>query len=691
MSFYKIKARARIEHVPSAAEISIYADIGESFWAESVSAADFVRELGALDAEELHVRINSYGGSVPDGIAIHNALRRKAAEGRKVITHIDGVAYSIASLIAMSGDEIRMAENAMLMIHAPWATTSGNAEELREQADVLDKWAAAMQSSYERVCGDAAAVKGWLTDGQDHYFTAEEALAAHLIHTTESAPEIFAAARARAKDFSPLQNQFPTGAATAPAPVPAVDAAFLRGASKMDGKTVEQAPACGGASNPAPDFDRETVAREAAEKALAADRQRRAAIAAHFAPFAAYAGAIELRDKCADDAACTTQAAAERLLAHLAKGATPTAGSHVITVEDAADKRRKAAENALLARAGLAEHDSANPMRGMTLGEVARDMAVRAGIHVGGMDRMQIVAAAFTHSSSDFPAILSNVAQKAMLKGYTEAEETFQKWTREGTLSDFRPAKRVDLGFFGSLPLLPEGAEYSYGTIGERGEQIVLATYGKKFSITRQAIINDDLDAFTRIPLLMGRAAIRTVGDLVYAVLTQNATMSDGKTLFHADHKNLLTGSAITTASIDEMQAQMALQELDGQPLNIGMKYLLVPRTLRGAALTVLNSEFEVAGEVASGKRNNTTPNTVRGTFEVISDARLDKASKTAWYGVADPAMFDGIEVAYLDGNSTPYLEQKDGWDVDGVEFKVRMDAGVAPIDFRTLAKNPGA
>ena len=249
----------------------------------------------------------------------------------------------------------------------------------------------------------------------------------------------------------------------------------------------------------------------------------------------------------------------------------------------------------------------------------------------------------------------------------------------------------MDIGFFGSLPLLPEGAEYSYGTIGERGEQIVLATYGKKFSITRQAIINDDLDAFTRIPLLMGRAAIRTVGDLVYAVLTQNATMSDGKTLFHADHKNLLTGSAITTASIDEMQAQMALQELDGQPLNIGMKYLLVPRTLRGAALTVLNSEFEVAGEVASGKRNNTTPNTVRGTFEVISDARLDKASKTAWYGVADPAMFDGIEVAYLDGNSTPYLEQKDGWDVDGVEFKVRIDAGVAPLDFRTFAKNPGA
>ena len=682
MSFYLIKARARIEHVASAAEISIYNDIGDSWWVESTSAADFVRELNTLDAEEIHVRLNSYGGSVPDGIAIHNALRRKAAEGHKVITHIDGVAYSIASLIAMAGDDIRMAENAMLMIHAPWAMTSGNAEELREQAEVLDKWTAAMQSSYERVCGDAAAVKGWLTDGQDHYFTAEEAIAAHLIHATESAPEVFAAARRSFTHFTP-----PPAAAGGAPHVPAAPAAFLKEASKMEEKTDVQAAACGGATNPAPELDRDAIAREA----LAADRQRRADIAARFAPFAAHPGAIELRDKCSDEVDCTPQAAGERLLAMLAKGATPTAGGHVVTVEDERDKRRAAAEKALLARAGFEKHEAGNPMRGMTLGEMARDMAARAGIHVDGMDRMQIVAAAFTHSTSDFPALLSNVAQKAMMKGYTEAEETFQKWTREGTLTDFRPAKRVDLGFFGSLPLLPEGAEYTYGTIGERGEQIVLATYGKKFSITRQAIINDDLDAFTRIPLLMGRAAIRTVGDLVYAVLTDNSTMSDGKALFHADHANLLAGSAITTASIDEMQAQMALQELDGQPLNIGMKYLLVPRTLRGAALTVLNSEFEVAGEVASGKRNNTTPNTVRGTFEVISDARLDKASKTAWYGVADPAMFDGIEVAYLDGNTTPYLEQKDGWDVDGVEFKVRMDAGVAPLDFRTFAKNPGA
>ena len=80
----------------------------------------------------------------------------------------------------------------------------------------------------------------------------------------------------------------------------------------------------------------------------------------------------------------------------------------------------------------------------------------------------------------------------------------------------------------------------------------------------------------------------------------------------------------------------------------------------------------------------------VRETFEVISDARLDAISSTAWYGAANPNSADTIEVNYLDGNDQPYLEQKNGWSVDGTEFKVRIDAGVAPLDYRTLAKNPG-
>jgi hypothetical protein len=174
-------------------------------------------------------------------------------------------------------------------------------------------------------------------------------------------------------------------------------------------------------------------------------------------------------------------------------------------------------------------------------------------------------------------------------------------------------------------------------------------------------------------------------------VQTGNPLMDeDGVALFDAAHNNLLTGAAINTTSVDAMRAKMRLQKLPGQTSgasNIRLAYLLVPVALEGNANVVLNSEFEVG----STSRSNTVPNSVRGTFEVISDARLDAASATTWYGAASGVTNDTVEVSYLDGNDTPVLEQQAGWTVDGVEFKVRQEAGVAPLCFRGLAKNPGA
>jgi ATP-dependent Clp endopeptidase proteolytic subunit ClpP len=168
--WYQIRALA---DRPRAAEISIYGDIGESWFGETVTARQFVQDLAALDADEITIRINSYGGSVTDGIAIYNAIRRKP--GQKTVC-IDGVAASIASLIAMAGDRVEMADNAMMMIHAPWGIAAGNAAELRDMADVLDKYAQAMASSYVAKSGKShEEVMALLTDGQDHWYSATEA------------------------------------------------------------------------------------------------------------------------------------------------------------------------------------------------------------------------------------------------------------------------------------------------------------------------------------------------------------------------------------------------------------------------------------------------------------------------------------------------------------------------------------
>lgn len=186
--WYDIKARAG----KNSAEVFIYGDIGESWFGESVTAADFVKEIAALDVDALTVRINSYGGSVTDGLAIYNALKRHKAG---VTVSIDGIAASIASLIAMAGDTVEMAENASLMIHAPWGGVMGNAQVMREYADVLDKMALAMAGAYVAKSGlDESEVMNLLTDGRDHWYSAAEALEIGFVDQTTAALAIAASA-----------------------------------------------------------------------------------------------------------------------------------------------------------------------------------------------------------------------------------------------------------------------------------------------------------------------------------------------------------------------------------------------------------------------------------------------------------------------------------------------------------------
>lgn len=669
-SFYKINASAVNA---AAAEILIYAPIGNSWWDETVSAQNFIKELNELEATDITVRINSLGGSVVDGIAIYNALKRHSAN---ITTVNDGIAASIASLILMAGDTVEMADNAQIMIHAPWTWADGNAAQLRKVADMLDGWAEAMSASYASKSGKSKEdILALLTDGEDHWYTAEDALAEGFIDQITGGLAIAASLdrptlQAQLKEFYAVKASKPVAAATTTQEQTIMDPVVTQAA-------VTTTPAA------TPD------AAQIAAQAIAQDVARRNNIAAAFAKFTTVPGVTELMAACQNDTTCTAQMANDKLLAKLGEGSSPVAGGSVVTIEDSRDKFRAGVTQALMARANLVKADGANQFRGYTLTEIARASLEQAGVKTGSMDKMQMVAAAFTHSTSDFTSLLANVANKAMLKGFEQSQETFQLFTSQGVLTDFKVTKRVGINDFPSLDKVAEGAEYKYGTVGDRGENIVLATYGKIFSITRQAIINDDLDAFTKIPMGMGRAAIRTVGDLVYAILTGTHLMSDGKTLFHADHANNGIGGVISTATVDAMRVLMGKQKLGGGALNIRLAHLIVPLELEGAAKVVRESEFAVGG--TAGTNNQTVPNSVRNSFDVISDARLSAASATAWYGAADANINDVIEVAYLDGNSAPTLEQQNGWGVDGVEMKVRMDAGVKALDWRGLAKNAGA
>ena len=717
-------------------ELLVYGDIGDSWWGESVTALSVVQQLQALDAEvtQINVRINSYGGSVSDGIAIYNALKRHSA--RKVVT-IDGVAMSSASLIAMAGDDVQMPATSLLMIHAPWGYAQGNAQDMRTMADVLDTYASAMAGAYAGKSGRPRAdMLALLADGHDHYYTGEQAVAEGFADALIDALDDTATddeSQARAAGVSRLLAGAPdhirqiamSAAGKHPRALPraskprlvvpeginleslqsalasasgqrALVAALTTAASANDGDLTmkvrklfaamaslrEQAAdpsdgARGAGGAPAP--------QATAAEVHAALRARNDEITALVTPYLQRDGVQAIYTAALADPSMAVDRVRQQVLDKIGAQTVPIASNaRVELVADESDKFRAAGENAILSRAGVVQADGENPMRGYRLIEIARAAVERSSGGRGrGMSSMEVVATAFT-STSDFPALLTSTARASLLRGYDEAPETFDQWTRAGTLTDFREASKAGLGFFSDLDRIPEDGEYKYGTFGKNGQSIVLATYGKLFGITRQAIINDDLGAFTSVPQKMGRAAKRTIGNLVYAVLANNPKLADGVALFHATHGNLATGAGITTASVGALRKLMMAQKVDGQAVNIPLRFLIVPPDEEDNAILVRDNQYEVKSDGST----STNANTQRNRFEVVSDGRL---ASGAWFGAADPNLFDTIEVDYLDGVQQPFLDQKDGWTIDGTEYKVRIDAGVAPLDFRGLAKNPGA
>jgi hypothetical protein len=391
----------------------------------------------------------------------------------------------------------------------------------------------------------------------------------------------------------------------------------------------------------------------------------------------------ELQAECVEDVECSLEGARVKLLAKMAEGVTPSNKNvdhiHAGNGNFTGDGIRQA----LMARAGYEEFQRDNAYNGMTLRECARMSLTERGFGVASYNPMQMIGLSLTHSTSDFGNILLDVSNKALLQGWDEAAETFDLWTKKGQLSDFKTAHRVGLGGFPSLRKVNEGAEYKYITTGDKGETIALATYGEIFSITRQAIINDDLNQLTDVPMKMGRAAKATIGDMVYLVLTSNAKLSDGKAMFHADHKNLSSG-AISVTSLDDARKLMRLQKEGERSLNIRPAFMLVPVALETTANQTIKSASVKGADVNAG-----IINPVQNFAQVIAEARLDENDPAAWYLAAAKGT-DTIEVAYLNGVDAPYIDQQEGFTTDGIATKVRIDAGVASLDHRGLVKSTG-
>ena len=351
------------------------------------------------------------------------------------------------------------------------------------------------------------------------------------------------------------------------------------------------------------------------------------------------------------------------------------------------ESRLRDMSEALAARyGGPAPSDRARSYVAMTPIEMAREALELRGIRTTSMNAGQIYERSM--GTTDLPTLLSATGNRMLLGAYALYTGGVRQIARKSSARDFRVKTMARLGEAPTLMKVNEHGEFKSGAMADSAETYKVETFGRIVGLTRQAIVNDDLGAFTDLTVRMGAAAYEFECAKLVELLTSNAgvgpTMSDAKALFHTDHGNLAgTGAAIDVTSLGVARAAMRLQKgLDGvTPIDARPKFLLVP-----AALETLAEQYLASLQPDSA--SNVNP--FGGNLSLVVDPRLDAISNKRWYIAADPALVPGLEYSYLDGEEGPRLFSEEGFDVDGVRFKVRLDYGCGVLDFRGVYANPG-
>jgi len=706
--------------------MKIYDVIGWDVMARSV-----VHELDRIASEEddkdVDVHINSGGGFVYDAVAIYNRLKMHPG---KVTVYVDGLAASAATIVMLAGEKVVAPEAALFMVHKPWACAIGDADDMRKSADVLDITEGSMLSMYAKKTGmsvddliELLKEETWMNaedaqafgfidvvsefdeledeDEEDGEVDEEEEVdeeSEEEAEDEEGEDEISSRIRQAFRSYHEAQEKNDNLPEYSRVAAGTRYRAAFGGITEQPNEVPAMATKTKTKSPGAPSDDHK------AQPSAAAERSRIMAItslcATHAIADATRDEYIESETSIEEVRGEVLDTLAERQAGSTGSGINPSASDTTVG-ETEEQKRAEGMRLALEARAGILKGDEArearrnNQFASMTLFEMCASYAEhRTGTkknvvgRVLASTRSQPIMASgmgVTHTTSDFGSILQNIATNQLLRGWEEVTDTWRPWTNRGVLGDFKQVARSDLNLYPDLLEVEEGAEYKGAAMNDRGVTNQLATYGRTFGVTRQAIINDDLQAMTKVPMRMGQAAARTVANLVYAVLTANANFDGATPLFDASRNNLhsldLTADNLATV-IAAMRTQT---DPDGHAtLNIEPGFLIVGANLEYEARKILNAAFIEDNGAA-------VDNVQRGAVDLIVETRVDDDDDNSWYLTGDGSQHDTVEVAFLDGVETPEVEQVDAWNVDGTNFKVRMDVGVAPMDYRAMQRSDGS
>lgn len=351
---------------------------------------------------------------------------------------------------------------------------------------------------------------------------------------------------------------------------------------------------------------------------------------------------------------------------------------------DGLTKKRMAVENALLHRIAPKQftlEGGAREFRGMTMVEIGRELLTEQGISTRGMDKSEVANAFFKRSlsSTDFPLLFEGVIHKMLRAQYEFAPEYWDKIARQTSVEDFRAKGLYSAGIVNGMKKIAEGAEIKYTTLKESRETIRVESFAEGIRFTRQAFINDDLGVFSIIPSSFVRHWNTTRGNLVWGLITDNVKMSDAKTLFHADHGNLVPG-ALTEASLAAAKTALSKQrDVAGELIRILPRFLVVAPENEMMAKKLITATTPAKTEDV---------NVFAGAFDVIVEPRLTNPGE--WYLMADPYAIDSLYYAYLEGNEALRVDSSEEFKTDSMDYAVRGDFGAAAIDHRGIVKASG-
>lgn len=441
--------------------------------------------------------------------------------------------------------------------------------------------------------------------------------------------------------------------------------------------------------------DVEAAARAAAEEATRAERERAVAIRSAVSM-------ARLEASFAEDLisrGVSLDAARAEILEKWASvdPAANTRNVHISVGLEDSEKQRNSRVAALLTRGGVVanisneEREGARAFMYKRLLDHAKDSLLRLGQNPAMMSDDEIVKRAITSSGSDFPILLSGLNRQVLLDSYSTQPDTWRSFCAIGSVSDFREYRRLRLGSLSNLDNIKENGEFKTKALSDAEyESIRIKTVGNVINLSRQMIINDDLNGLIRIVQSLGRAAKRTIEADVYALLALNGgsgpLMSDGKTLFHADHGNIAsTGAPVTVSSIDAVRAQMLKQKDKNKNdyLHILPEIWLGPIEQEGTVKVVNEAQYDV-----DVQNKFQVPNKSRGIIKTIIGTPY--LSGKPWYVFANPSITPTIEVAFLNGAQTPFLDSEEQFLVDGIQWKIRHDYGVSAVDYRGVIRNAG-